>query len=60
MVTSPGTYNFAIYELGGKTISKGQLVNGLNTINTSAINGGMYFIRFTSGNEQWLDKFVKQ
>ena len=60
MVTSPGTYSFTIYELGGKTVSKGQLANGLNTINTSAINGGMYFIRFANGNEQWLDKFVKQ
>jgi hypothetical protein len=59
-VTSPGTYTYAIYELGGKTVSKGQLVNGLNTINTSAVTGGMYFIRFANGNEQWLDKFVKQ
>ena len=59
-VTSPGTYSYAIYEFGGKTISKGQLTNGLNTINTTAITGGMYIIRFANGNEQWIDKFIKQ
>ncbi len=59
-VNSPGTYNYAIYEFSGKTVSKGQLTNGLNTINTSMITGGMYFIRFANGAEQWIDKFIKQ
>lgn len=59
-VSSPGTYSYTIYEFSGKTVSKGQLTNGLNTINTTAITGGMYLIRFASGTEQWVDKFVKQ
>ena len=59
IVTSPGNYNYAIYEFDGKTVSKGQLTNGLNSINTAAINAGMYIIRFANGNEQWIDKFVK-
>ncbi len=60
VVTSPGAYSYAIYEFSGKTVSKGQLTNGLNTINTSAITGGMYIIRFDNRTEQWIDKFVKQ
>ncbi len=60
VVTSPGTYSYAIYEFNGKIISKGQLTNGLNNINTTTITGGMYIIRFTNGSEQWVDKFVKQ
>ena len=60
IVTSPGTYGYAIYEFSGKTVSKGQLTNGLNTINTAGFTGGMYIIRFANGAEQWIDKFVKQ
>ena len=60
MVSSPGTYSYAIYEFSGKTVSRGQLTNGLNTINASAITSGMYIIRFANGTEQWTDKFIKQ
>ncbi|MBC7874455.1 MAG: T9SS type A sorting domain-containing protein [Ferruginibacter sp.] len=60
MVTSPGTCNYAIYEFSGKTVSKGQLVSGLNTINTTPITSGMYIIRFDNGAGQWTDKFIKQ
>jgi hypothetical protein len=60
VVTSPGTYSYSIFEFNGKVINKGQLMKGLNTINTPAIAGGMYFIRFSNGTEQWIDKFLKQ
>ncbi len=60
MVSSPGTYSYAIYEFSGKTVSRGQLTNGLNTINATAITSGMYIIRFANGTEQWTDKFIKQ
>ncbi len=59
-VSSPGTYDYAVYELTGKTIAHGKLGNGLNTINAAAITGGMYIIRFSNGTEQTSDKFVKQ
>lgn len=60
LVTSPGNYSYAIYEFSGKTVSKGQLTNGLNTINTAGMGGGIYLIRFANGAEQWIEKFVKQ
>ena len=60
VANSPGSYSYAIYEFNGKTISKGLLINGLNTINASSLAGGMYIIRFSNGTEQWIDKFVKQ
>jgi hypothetical protein len=60
VVTSPGNYYYNVYEYSGKIVSKGQVTNGLNTINTAAVTGGMYFIRFANGSEQWIDKFVKQ
>ena len=58
-INSPGNFTYTIYEFDGKTVNKGQITNGLNSINISAINGGMYIIRFANGNEQWTDKFVK-
>jgi hypothetical protein len=59
-VASPGNYQYAVYEYSGRAVSSGQLANGLNTINTGTISRGMYFIRFSAGNEQWTDKFIKQ
>jgi hypothetical protein len=60
VVSSPGNYDYTVHEFSGKTVSRGQVTNGLNTINTTSITGGMYFIRFANGSEQWIDKFVKQ
>jgi hypothetical protein len=59
-VTSPGSYTYMVYDLGGKTIRKGQLTNGYNTINTTGVAGGMYLIRFAGAAEQWTDKLILQ
>ena len=59
-VTSPGTFDFAVYDFNGKTIAKGQLTNGINNINTNAMTGGMYLIRFAKDGEQWTDKIIRQ
>jgi len=60
MVKSPGNFDYAIYNLNGKTVSKGQLVNGLNSISAAGITGGMYLIKFANKTEQWSDKFLRQ
>jgi len=59
-VNSPGNYSYSIYDLSGKSIGKGQLTNGLNTISAGNITAGMYLIRFANDNDQWTDKFIKQ
>ena len=38
----------------------GTVTNGLNNIDASNIFNGMYLIRFTSDNGQWVDKLVRQ
>jgi hypothetical protein len=60
IVTSPGAYNYAIYDFNGKIVRKGLLTNGLNNIDASNIPNGMYLVRFTSDNGQWVDKLVRQ
>ncbi len=59
-ITSPGSFGYMLYDLSGKIVRKGQLTNGYNTINTTGVNAGMYMIRFTGPNEQWIDKLILQ
>jgi hypothetical protein len=60
IINSPGNYSYSIYDFNGKTIAKGQLINGLNTVTLANVTRGMYIIRFESNTEQWTDKFIKQ
>jgi hypothetical protein len=60
IVTSPGAYNYTIYDFNGKTVRKGQLTNGLNNIDASAITSGMYLVRFSNDTGQWIEKLVRQ
>lgn len=59
-VTSPGKYSYTVYDMNGSTAAKGQLVNGMNTIVSSTLAGGMYMIRFNDDTNQWTEKFVRQ
>ncbi len=59
-VSSPGVYSYAIYDLSGKTLVQGKLVNGSNIINTGSIASGMYIVRFSNGTEQWIEKLLRQ
>jgi Secretion system C-terminal sorting domain len=59
-VSSPGVYNYSIYDLNGKTLVQGKLTNGSNIINTGSITSGMYLVRFTNGTEQYIEKMVRQ
>ena len=59
-VSSPGVYNYSIYDLNGKTLAQGKLANGSNIINSGNLTSGMYIVRFTNGTEQWMEKLIKQ
>jgi hypothetical protein len=60
LITSPGTFNYSIYDLNGKMTAKGSLTKGMNNVSTGNTSGGMYMIRFADENNQWTDKFVRQ
>jgi len=59
-VSSPGKYDYVVYDLNGKTIAQNKLETGSNNIALPSISGGLYMIRYTNGTEQWIEKFVKQ
>lgn len=60
LATSPGNFTYNIFDIHGKSVASGRLSQGMNTIVTGAISGGMYFIKFSDGSEQWTDKFLRQ
>jgi len=61
MVSSPGNnFSYMLHDMSGRAISKGQLSNGTNIINTTGLINGMYMIRFTDNEQQWTDKLIKQ
>lgn len=59
-VNSPGKYAYTLIDYAGRTIAKGQLVSGFNTIQFPASSNGLYIIRFANEEQQWTDKLLKQ
>jgi hypothetical protein len=60
VVTSPGSFEYGILDMQGKSIAKGKLTIGSNVIQLPSLVNGMYLIRFVNGAEKFTDKFVKQ
>ncbi len=59
-VTSPGNFNFAVYDFHGRIMTEGKLVNGSNVINSGATGSGIYLIRYQNETGNWSEKFVRQ
>ncbi|KAK6020364.1 bacterial pre-peptidase domain protein [Ostertagia ostertagi] len=59
-ITSPGNYEYIIVDMNGKTVSKGKLVNGLNTVQAPGITTGLYLLRTSNLEQSWTDKFIRQ
>lgn len=59
-VISPEVFAYSIIDLTGKTLIKGKLFQGRNVISTGSLSKGMYLIRFTSGQEQYVERWIKQ
>ncbi|MBC7948761.1 MAG: T9SS type A sorting domain-containing protein [Chitinophagaceae bacterium] len=58
-VNSPGTYQYVILDMNGRTRAKGQLVNGVNLLDAGQLSSGMYLIRFADNTQQWTDKIIR-
>lgn len=59
-ISSPGVFDYSLYDFNGRVLSKGQLANGMNAITANGLKGGVYVIRFMNGGEQWTDKIIRQ
>ncbi|MFM7671658.1 MAG: T9SS type A sorting domain-containing protein [Bacteroidota bacterium] len=59
-VSSPGTFDYAVYDLNGRILLRSQLSTGINNLPAGNLNSGMYMIRFNKGTAQWTEKLVRQ
>ncbi|HTM91675.1 MAG TPA: T9SS type A sorting domain-containing protein [Flavisolibacter sp.] len=59
-VNTPSKFSYAVVDYSGRTVAKGNLVQGLNSISTDNLSNGMYVIQFSNGQEQYAEKFMKQ
>lgn len=59
-ITAPLPFAYTIVDYSGRTVAKGNLIQGFNTISTSGFSNGMYMIQLGNGREQYADKFIKQ
>jgi len=59
-VSSPGNYQYSVHDMNGRIVSRGAIINGVNKITPVSLINGMYIIRFSKDDEQWVEKFVRQ
>jgi hypothetical protein len=59
-VNSPAGFAYAITDLSGRTVGRGQLTQGLNQLPTGFLTNGLYLLRFSNNQEQYTEKFMKQ
>ncbi|HEX6848749.1 MAG TPA: T9SS type A sorting domain-containing protein [Chitinophagaceae bacterium] len=60
MVNSPGKYRYDIIDHSGRTLVKGAVEKGYSSVGLGSIHTGIYIIRFTDGQQQWSEKFIKR
>ena len=59
-VNSPANYHYQIIDQSGRMLSKGIIERGYSSLGLQSINTGIYIIRFTDGEQQWSEKFIKR
>ena len=59
-VNSPSAFSFTVVDFSGRSVAKGNLVQGVNNISTAGFGNGMYIIKFSNGQDQYAEKFMKQ
>jgi hypothetical protein len=59
-ISSPSVYNYAVTDVAGRVITKGSLLQGLNTLPLNFSTRGIYIIQYTNATEMFTEKFSKQ
>ena len=59
-VNSPSAYSYSVLDFNGRTLAKGNLIQGPNSISTFSLSKGMYIIQYSNGQELYAEKFMKQ
>jgi len=59
-VNSPAAFNYAIFDMNGRQVTKGRLLQGINTLSAGFMTNGMYILHYTNETEQYTEKFMKK
>lgn len=60
MLTAPSTFSYTITDYSGRTVGRGIATKGASTIPVATITNGSYLIVFSNGQDQYVEKFIKQ
>ena len=59
-ISSPAAYTYAIHDLAGRTVAKGILTQGVNTIHPVLPASGIYIIQYQNNTELHTEKFTRR
>jgi hypothetical protein len=59
-VSSPSSFAYTIMDYSGRVVSGGNVPGGNSSIAAGVLSRGMYLIRFSKGQEQYVEKLMKQ
>ena len=59
-VNSPANYHYQVIDQSGRMLLKGIVEKGYSSVGLGSIHTGIYIIRFTDGEQQWSEKFIKR
>jgi hypothetical protein len=59
-ISSPSAFAYSIIDFNGRKVANGNLQQGLNKITTADMGSGMYIIRYSNGQQQHTERFIKQ
>jgi hypothetical protein len=59
-VNSPSKMNYFLTDMNGRTIMRGVLTTGMNSLDASRLVNGIYIIRFVDNDQQWTEKLIRQ
>lgn len=59
-VESPSPFFYIVTDLSGRLMMKGQLMQGLNTIDAQMLHAGIYLIKFSNNQQEFTEKLMKE
>jgi len=58
--TSTGNHTYQLFDTGGRLLTQGKLINGMNSIYVEALSKGIFFMHISDGISDWTEKLIKQ
>ena len=59
-INSPANFHYQVIDQSGRMLLKGIVEKGYSSVGLGSIHTGIYIIRFTDGEQQWSEKFIKR